>query len=178
MLTRIGCTRAFGLRYASTAASPAAMTWDRFLAVRSMRRRINLGSSAAMAVVGSSVAWSYAQDIELDPTKTFMGVDMLYVMLGGIIASGAAAFVIFGPLVGQAIFRCTYLLRSQTRAEFLAKENTFLQHIKKNRVDPRYQSMSNPVPDYYGEKIRSVADYRRWLKDCKAYNRKASTFVI
>jgi import inner membrane translocase subunit TIM23 len=28
------------------------------------------------------------------------------------------------------------------------------------------------VPDYYGEKIGSVMDYRRWLKDQQAFNLK------
>jgi len=32
--------------------------------------------------------------------------------------------------------------------------------------------MSNPVPDYYGEKIGSVADFRNWMKDQRAYNKK------
>jgi hypothetical protein len=52
------------------------------------------------------------------------------------------------------------------------KEKEFLAHIKKNRVDPSFQSLSNPVPDYYGEKIGSVQQYRQWLKDQRAYNKK------
>jgi import inner membrane translocase subunit TIM23 len=54
----------------------------------------------------------------------------------------------------------------------LQREKEFLQHIKKNRVDPSFQSFSNPVPDYYGEKIGSVKQYRQWLKDQRAYNKK------
>lgn len=57
------------------------------------------------------------------------------------------------------------------------KEKEFLAHIKKNRVDPSFQSLSNPVPDYYGEKIGSVTQYRQWLKDQRAYNRKRETFL-
>jgi len=35
--------------------------------------------------------------------------------------------------------------------------------------------MNNPVPDFYGEKISSVAGYRQWLKDQRAYIKKRST---
>lgn len=52
------------------------------------------------------------------------------------------------------------------------KEREFYDRIKKHRVDPTSSSMANPVPDYYGEKIGSVADYRRWLKDQRAFNLK------
>lgn len=33
------------------------------------------------------------------------------------------------------------------------------------------------VPDFYGEKISSVAGYRQWLKDQRAFNKKRTTFV-
>lgn len=29
-----------------------------------------------------------------------------------------------------------------------------------------------PVPDFYGEKISSVAGYRQWLRDQRAFNKK------
>lgn len=45
------------------------------------------------------------------------------------------------------------------------KEREFHRHIKKNRVDPTLQSTSNPVPDFYGEKIGSIKEYRQWLRD-------------
>lgn len=54
----------------------------------------------------------------------------------------------------------------------LQKEKEFYNRIKKFRVDPTSSSMQNPVPDYYGEKIGSVTDYRRWLKDQRAFNLK------
>ncbi len=54
----------------------------------------------------------------------------------------------------------------------LQKETEFYKRIKSHRVDPSTNSFQNPVPDYYGEKIGSVTDYRHWLKDQRAYNRK------
>jgi hypothetical protein len=55
---------------------------------------------------------------------------------------------------------------------YLQKEKEFYARIKKYRVDPSSSSMANPVPDFYGEKIGSVKDYRRWLKDQRAFNLK------
>ena len=52
------------------------------------------------------------------------------------------------------------------------KEKDFYARIKKYRVDPSLASISNPLPDYYGEKIGSVKDFRTWLKDQRAYSRK------
>ncbi len=52
------------------------------------------------------------------------------------------------------------------------KERQFFNRIKAHRVDPSSSSVQNPVPDYYGEKIGSVADYRRWLKDQRAFKLK------
>lgn len=57
------------------------------------------------------------------------------------------------------------------------KESQFFARIKKNRVDPSNSSTGNPVPDFYGEKISSVAGYRQWLKDQRAYNKKRTTFI-
>lgn len=58
------------------------------------------------------------------------------------------------------------------------REKEFFTHIKRNRVDPSAQSYNNPVPDYYGEKIGSLKEYRQWLKDQRAYNKKKSTFLL
>ena len=60
----------------------------------------------------------------------------------------------------------------------LQKEKEFYERIKKFRVDPTSSSMQNPVPDYYGEKITSVKDYRRWLKDQRAFRKKREVDVI
>lgn len=53
------------------------------------------------------------------------------------------------------------------------RDKLFYEHIKKNRSSARLNSIRNPVPDYYGEKIRSVADYRSWLRKQREHYRKA-----
>lgn len=60
----------------------------------------------------------------------------------------------------------------------LQKEKSFYARIKRYRADPSASSPQNPIPDYYGEKIASVKDYRRWLKDQRTFNRKKDRSFI
>jgi import inner membrane translocase subunit TIM23 len=80
-----------------------------------------------------------------------------------------------------------YAYRNPTRAHVeiclltafrLQKDKDFYSHIKRFRADPASSSVNNPVPDYYGEKINSVADYRRWLKDQRAFTRKKNKNLL
>ena len=61
--------------------------------------------------------------------------------------------------------------------DVLQKERDLYRRIKLHRVDPSSSSAGNPVPDYYGEKIGSVAEYRTWMKDQRAYNKRRQTFL-
>lgn len=58
------------------------------------------------------------------------------------------------------------------------KEKSFYARIKRYRADPSSSSPQNPIPDYYGEKIASVKDYRRWLKDQRVFNRKKNRAFV
>jgi len=86
---------------------------------------------------------------------------------------GGAGWLV-GPIVGTSMFNWR---NRGVRDQMDQKEREFYRRIKKFRVDPSASSAANPVPDYYGEKIGSVADYRQWLKDQRAFNRKRSHFV-
>lgn len=69
------------------------------------------------------------------------------------------------------------LFRAQCLYIALQKDRDFYERIKRHRVDPSSQSYSNPVPDYYGEKIGSVKEFRNWMKDQRAYNKKRQSFL-
>lgn len=56
-------------------------------------------------------------------------------------------------------------------------DKEFFKHIVKNRADPTANSVRNPIPDYYGEKIKSVSEYRAWLRKQREYRRKAHFYV-
>jgi hypothetical protein len=53
-----------------------------------------------------------------------------------------------GPIIGSTLWRVTH---RRTMVLIEARDREFHQHIVKNRVDPRAQSATNPVPDFYGE---------------------------
>ena len=54
---------------------------------------------------------------------------------------------LMGPIIGSSIWILTHR-RSMALIE--ARDREFHNHIVKNRVDPRAQSATNPVPDFYG----------------------------
>lgn len=54
---------------------------------------------------------------------------------------------LIGPTVGSACWRMTH---RKTMALIEAKDKAFHKHIVKNRVDPRTQRPTNPLPDFYG----------------------------
>ncbi|KAI9674405.1 MAG: TIM23 complex component [Caeruleum heppii] len=64
------------------------------------------------------------------------------------------------------------MVNSKVRVGMMEKESQFYKRIKRYRVDPSSSNISNPVPDYYGEKIGSVGGYRQWLKDQRAFNKR------
>jgi len=77
---------------------------------------------------------------------------------------------LIGPVVGTTLWRT---LHRRTMHLIEAKDKEFHRRIVKNRVNPTGQSYNNPVPDFYGEKIGSLHQYRQWLRDQAKYKRKA-----
>ncbi|KAJ9157619.1 hypothetical protein NKR23_g358 [Pleurostoma richardsiae] len=149
------------------------LDWNTFFALRKSRRRWQLAGSVATAATTSvagasflatgSADWAVSQ-IPLDPIVTLGLMTIGFTALGWLL----------GPSLGNTIF---YTLNRKYRAQMTLKEGQFFARIKKNRVDPSASSAGNPVPDFYGEKISSVAGYRQWLKDQRAFNKKRTTFV-
>ncbi|EPX74887.1 TIM23 translocase complex-associated motor subunit Pam17 [Schizosaccharomyces octosporus yFS286] len=143
----------------------ASLDWPTFLKLRKSRRRFETFTSIPTAVLGLGVGSSYFMTRAVDPTVTMMGLDMFTIYVLATIASGA-----FGWLIGPTLGRQVWTLINRKQASQIAfREEEFYKHLKKNRVVPSMESYSNPIPDYYGEKIFSLRDYRRWLRDQKAY---------
>ncbi|KAL7274688.1 TIM23 complex component [Rhizina undulata] len=149
------------------------LDWDTFLRLRRLRRRYNLVSSVFTSFFTTTAGLGYLANKEIDPTQTIYGMDPLVMFGLATIGCGAAGWLA-GPVLGTGAFG---LLKRRYMEQISEREREFLQHIKKNRADPSFQSFSNPVIDYYGEKIGSVKDYRQWLKDQRAYNRKSKKFL-
>lgn len=149
------------------------LTWTEFFQLRKQQRRFNVGSSVFTAFLGCNASWAYLSTMEIDPTQTILGFDPLLVISTGIVSSGVLGYL-FGPLIGSQIFKVS---NRRKLSGYEVKNKEFLKRIIENRVDASSQSFSNPVPDYYGEKIGSLGEYRQWLRDCHAYRRKAKEFL-
>ncbi|QPG76849.1 hypothetical protein FOA43_004243 [Brettanomyces nanus] len=150
------------------------LNWEQFLSLRWTQRRISIGSSVVGSMIAMAFAWMYVSSKEIDPTETIFGLDAFTVYIGGIMCTGVFGYLLGPPLLGDTLFNLTH--RSIMKP-YMIKQKLFLRHIGKMRVDASRQSMNNPVPDYYGEKISSLKDYRQWLRDCNEYRRKASEFL-
>ncbi|KAM7186755.1 Mitochondrial import protein Pam17 domain containing protein [Naviculisporaceae sp. PSN 640] len=155
---------------AQAAAHPeqASLDWNTFFKLRKTRRRWQLAfsfvsalgtSATAATLLTSGVADSLVAQVPLDP----------FIALGLMVFGFTGLGWLVGPSIGSTVFN---LFNKSTKAQMAIKESQFFARIKKHRVDPSSSSMGNPVPDFYGEKISSVAGYRQWLKDQRAFNKK------
>ncbi|KAI9822068.1 MAG: TIM23 complex component [Phylliscum demangeonii] len=148
------------------------LDWNTFFRLRKVRRRYHLAASALSCVATTGTGIVVLSQIDLDAWsggQLIFGMDPV-VLLGILaLASGSLGWLA-GPFLGNAVFN--RMVNKGFRKQMAHKERGFYARIKRHRVDPSSQSVSNPVPDYYGEKIASVAGYRQWLKDQKVYNKR------
>lgn len=152
------------------------LPWNDFLAKRIQRRRMNLVASVFTGLLGVGAGWVVIANVEIDPTQPILGMDPLIMLPIGVVLCGTAG-ALCGPSLGSLLFKWTVLGGKQNVSAFMAQNAEFLRHVKLNRPDPSKQTYANPVPDYYGEKIGSLKDYRTWLRDGRAYRRKVETFL-
>ena len=61
---------------------------------------------------------------------------------------------LIGPTIGSSLFSLTHPALSRGNpAPLEVMDREFFNRIKRNRVDPSFQSVNNPAPDFYGEKV-------------------------
>ncbi|KAL4988197.1 Presequence translocated-associated motor subunit pam17, mitochondrial [Aspergillus falconensis] len=160
----------------STSAREAAakLDWNSYFKLRASRRRYTLASSVVSSAVSTVIGVQVLSSQNLENLGAqVMGLDPFVVLGMATAACGAVGWLV-GPFLGNAVWG---LVNRNYKKAFLVKEKEFFDRIKRYRVDPSSNSMTNPVPDYYGEKIGSVQGYRQWLKDQRAYNRKRRSFI-
>ncbi|KAF9291833.1 TIM23 complex component [Mortierella alpina] len=148
------------------------MDWNSYFLLRRTRRNYERVFMVPCALLGLGSAGYYFANKDFDPTPIF-GMDQVLVYGLGTIAAGIVGLAI-GPVVGNMVFRTAH---SKARPLVDRMDKEFHKHIVKNRADPTANSVRNPVPDYYGEKIKSVSEYRKWLRKQREYRRKATFFV-
>jgi len=153
----------------STECAPNTLTWPEYLAIRAAKRKWEMAATFPSILIGFGAGAAYFASLESDPTKPIMGIDPLYFYGFAIMGCGGLGYLI-GPTIGSTFWRTTH---RKTMSLIEAKDREFHKRIVKNRVDPSAQSPTNPVPDFYGEKIGSLHQYRQWLRDQVRYKNKA-----
>lgn len=124
-------------------------------------------------LVGLGIGGGIAAQFETDASMQVFGFDPVVVFIATTVVSGGLGYLI-GPSFGLLVFK----QRNKALYDVYQKKNSlFLKRIIKNRADPAKQSFANPVPDFYGEKITSLKEYKQWLRDCNAYRRKTLDFL-
>ncbi|KAI5922629.1 Pam17-domain-containing protein [Camillea tinctor] len=158
----------------SSSSSESKLDWNSFFTLRKTRRRFQVVSSIFTMFVGGSAGATLLMNMEMDWLLSKVPMDPFFA-LGLITLSFAGLGWLAGPVLGSALF---HTFKRGVKQPMAIKESEFFARIKKNRVDPSNSSLSgNAVPDFYGEKISSVAGYRQWLKDQRAFNKKRTSFV-
>jgi import inner membrane translocase subunit TIM23 len=139
----------------------SSLTWDRFFRLR--QRRVWLQRIGGVpAVLGFLVAESSLLSLPIfDPTQTFWGIDPLVTIALGTVGGCVASYGLGSMATGWLWSR----LDPVRAAQMEACQRNFYARISKYRanVPPNPTQLSFSL-DYYGEKIRSVRDYRRWLR--------------
>ncbi|KAF9426858.1 TIM23 complex component [Podila epigama] len=148
------------------------MDWNTYFALRKTRRNYERAFMPPCMLLGLGGAGYYFAQKDFDPTPIF-GMDQIFVYAFGTVLAGIAGLAI-GPVVGNMVFR---LANSKARPLVDKMDKEFYKHIVRNRADPSSNSARNPIPDYYGEKIKSVSEYRTWLRKHREYRRKAKFYV-
>jgi import inner membrane translocase subunit TIM23 len=127
-----------------------------------------------------------AQISGLDPVIV-LGISTFAIAAGGWLCGpsfGTAGFTLWAgrrgwtKFIAQVSWERKMWSSKQDMLTISQKEKSFYARIKKYRADASSSSPQNPIPDYYGEKIASVKDYRRWLKDQRAFNLKKNKNMI
>ncbi|KAJ1730966.1 TIM23 complex component [Coemansia biformis] len=152
------------------AAAGLELNWDEFFRLRKQRRLWERLASLPCAMLGLGAGSAVFASLPVNPQQTFMGIDPLMLFGGSALFCGVLGFVI-GPTVGRVWYR----IGSKDVARMLEKKEVeFFTHIRANRSDPSFSSASNPLPDFYGEKINSLSAYRKWLRKQREHERKGT----
>ncbi|KFA53460.1 hypothetical protein S40293_03480 [Stachybotrys chartarum IBT 40293] len=150
------------------------LDWNTFFKLRLRRRRVQVLFSITSSLVGGVGGALLLSTGVAEPLVSLIPLEP-YVTLGIMVITFAGMGWLVGPIIGSEVF---YMLNGKVKKQIRIKESEFLSRVKRNRADPSNSSASNPVPDFYGEKIQSVAGYRRWLKDQRAFNRKKNAAFV
>ncbi|KAJ3041041.1 TIM23 complex component [Rhizophlyctis rosea] len=161
-------------RLASTTSPAQKVTWQQYFELRKSRKNWERAGGVIGGVGGFlGGAYYFGAVADFDPTQQVLGMQdptFLYILGAIAVAGGASAGGIL--LSGQA----WRLLKSREVTQALDRyDKEFFHRIQRHR--PKEIAAASPIPgqqggmpDYYGEKIYSVADYRSWLRKQRKFH--------
>ncbi|KAI9500356.1 TIM23 complex component [Coemansia spiralis] len=155
---------------AAQMATEEQLSWSDFFTLRKQRRLWDRLASFPCAILGLGVGSAVFASLPVNPQQMFMGLDPMVVFAGATLFCGVLGFI-SGPTFGRMYFRIGNPRLAKTLD---LKEAEFFKHIRANRSDPAFSSASNPLPDFYGEKINSLRAYRKWLRRQREHERKGT----
>ncbi|KAI9594398.1 mitochondrial import protein Pam17-domain-containing protein [Syncephalis fuscata] len=146
------------------------ISWTEYFEIRRKRILQERITTVPTTLVGLIGGIGFFGTRSIDVTANFMGMDPFLMYGLGAFACGIIGFLL-GPVVASTTWRMSNRRLAGTIDEM---DRELYRHIVKYRSDPSLSSVRNPVPDYYGEKIRSLRDYRRWLRRQLEHRRKGT----
>ncbi|KAG8864924.1 TIM23 complex component [Tulasnella sp. 330] len=147
---------------------PSKLPWPEYFRVRKSKRNWEMATTIPTSLVGLGAGGGYFGGLE--GTGLVFGMDPI-IVYGAATAACMGLGWLLGPFIGGGFWRLSHRKALSSIEE---RDMEFYHHLVKNRADATRQSVQNPVPDYYGEKIGSLTDYRRWLRDQGKFNRKVT----
>ncbi|EDO40484.1 predicted protein [Nematostella vectensis] len=125
------------------------------------RQRVAGLPVAAVALMTSSAVSAYLNpnmfDAPPDQIQPILGMDpLIFCGLCGVASAGV------GYIAGSAIFGSIWRFFNRDTSKMLQeRESDFLERITAKRAS----SFSKFEDDYYGENIKTLSDYRQWLRE-------------
>lgn len=163
---------------------------------------LGVSGSAGAAILASGIADPIVSQIPLDPFLTLGFMVMGFSALGWLMGPsiGSAVFntlnrqwkkqiTLVGAFRGSLDVLATCLLtiacRKRPSSSHASRRTAWTPRPRARATlvcivpIPPYGAamLTCLVPDFYGENISSVAGYRQWLKDQRAFNKKRTRFV-
>jgi hypothetical protein len=78
-------------------------------------------------------------------------------------ANFTALGYLVGPTIGSLLYSATHpSLARGSPSPLEVMDKAFYDHIKANRASPAFQSVNNPAPDFYGEKVCPSSSHYTW----------------
>jgi len=172
------------------------VTWDEYFQFKRRRVLIQRGVGIPLAFGGLAGTFLYASTLELDG-QPIMGMDPMVLLVAGSLTATIAGFFV-GTLGTGIAWRFIYAKKIKA-VDKMDKE--FFERIARlrcgapnfllcvwvcdshmiiivlvivNRAQPNPLVLNNPPPDYYGEKIKSVSEFRDWIRKQREYAKRHS----